>query len=552
MRLRHDRSGGRQLERGACPRDPLGRTTSRRSTRAWLARERHGGWSRGAMRRRARETGGVGGTISAINFEPDIRSNLLLAAARALAGRPAMPAPVEVPSSIRPSITIPGRTRATTHDALPPRSSRRHQPRTSDHFSSSRRSIDGGHRRSSAPRLRPVVAMHVSGGRPVKQWDPQRFGEVAQKLAASRRATILLTGSTADRLLVSQVKSLLPSSSVIDVTDGVDLLTLAALLAQSDLLVTGDTGPMHLAHRRRNTDRRGVRPVGSTAVRASRASRPGRASRSALCALQPYPPASGTVSGITPDCLALVSSDRVYDAAAAVLDQVAHRNPGEGGTARRCLGEGESSQTLGTPPHDRRDGQHHDDQPAHGGARRVSRSRDEEAAHRDAHAWIKNLRHAKVEGRGFRQRFTIRGDSLWWFTEIYLHKERALVDIHRAIAATRALLAKEQPSRLEVTSGSVVVRHVVTLVAKASGLSADGGAPGRRMGCSTAPDPLAGANARPGCAGVAITRRHRERRALAHRRRIHPSGILAFGWRGRQCRVLHRPCSSRHRGTLRR
>ena len=101
--------------------------------------------------------------------------------------------------------------------------------------------------------------------------------------------------------------------------------------------------------------------------------------------------------------------------------------------------------------------------------------RDEEAAHRDAHAWIKNLRHAKVEGRGFRQRFTIRGDSLWWFTEIYLHKERALVDIHRAIAATRALLAKEQPSRLEVTSGSVVVRHVVTLVAKASGLSADGG-----------------------------------------------------------------------------
>ena len=73
--------------------------------------------------------------------------------------------------------------------------------------------------------------------------------------------------------------------------------------------------------------------------------------------------------------------------------------------------------------------------------------RDEEAAHRDAHAWIKNLRHAKVEGRGFRQRFTVRGDSLWWFTEIYLHKERALVDIHRAIAATRALLAKEQPSR---------------------------------------------------------------------------------------------------------
>ena len=175
--------------------------------------------------------------------------------------------------------------------------------------------------------------------------------------------------------------------------------------------------------------------------------------------------------GITPDCLALVSSERVYDAAAAVLDQLARRSPGEGGL-RAVPGEGRTGQTSGRL------------RMIAGTVNITTTSqrtvaldayldpRDEEAAHRDAHAWIKKLRHAKVEGRGFRQRFTVRGDSLWWFTEIYLHKERALVDIHRAIAATRALLAQEQPSRLEVTSGSVVVRHVVTLVAKASGLRA--------------------------------------------------------------------------------
>jgi hypothetical protein len=102
---------------------------------------------------------------------------------------------------------------------------------------------------------------------------------------------------------------------------------------------------------------------------------------------------------------------------------------------------------------------------------------DEEAAHRDAHSWIKQLRHAKVEGRGFRQRFTVRGDSLWWFTEIYLHKQGALVDIHRTIRATRALLANEQPSQLHVASGSFIVRHVVPLVAKTSGLNVTGGVP---------------------------------------------------------------------------
>ena len=103
----------------------------------------------------------------------------------------------------------------------------------------------------------------------------------------------------------------------------------------------------------------------------------------------------------------------------------------------------------------------------------------EEAAHRDAHAWIKELRHAKVDGRGFRQRFTVRGDSLWWFTEIYLHKERALVDIHRTICATRALIASETPARLDVVSGSPIVRHVAPLVAKASGVAASSAIPER-------------------------------------------------------------------------
>lgn len=99
----------------------------------------------------------------------------------------------------------------------------------------------------------------------------------------------------------------------------------------------------------------------------------------------------------------------------------------------------------------------------------------EESAHRDAYTWIKALRHARVDGRGFRQRFTLRGDSLWWFTEIYLHKQRAPLDIYRAIAATTALIDREQPDELRVAGGSAIVRYVVTQVAAARGVRGDGG-----------------------------------------------------------------------------
>jgi hypothetical protein len=100
---------------------------------------------------------------------------------------------------------------------------------------------------------------------------------------------------------------------------------------------------------------------------------------------------------------------------------------------------------------------------------------DEEAAHRDANSWIKELRHARVEGRALRQRFTMRGDSLWWFTEIYLHKQSAALAILSTAAATRTLIERERPTELTVETGSVVARHVVPQVASSHGVRTSGG-----------------------------------------------------------------------------
>ena len=95
---------------------------------------------------------------------------------------------------------------------------------------------------------------------------------------------------------------------------------------------------------------------------------------------------------------------------------------------------------------------------------------DEEAAHEGAHNWIKGLRNLPVDGATFRDRFTIRGDSLWWFTEIYLHREQVVLDIHRAIAAFDTLIRREHPSAIEVRTESTVVWCLAPLVAAARGV----------------------------------------------------------------------------------
>ena len=70
---------------------------------------------------------------------------------------------------------------------------------------------------------------------------------MAGSLAKTRGATIVLTGSSADRAVVDVVKNALGHGRVIDTCGTLDVIDLAALLSQLDLLVTSDTGPMHLA-----------------------------------------------------------------------------------------------------------------------------------------------------------------------------------------------------------------------------------------------------------------------------------------------------------------
>ena len=88
---------------------------------------------------------------------------------------------------------------------------------------------------------------------------------------------------------------------------------------------------------------------------------------------------------------------------------------------------------------------------------------DEERAHEDAYAWIKAVRALRVDGEPFRGRFTLRGDSLWWFAELYLHKEQAMHHAIRVVRAFDALVARERPRAVRASDG----RHAAMVGAAA-------------------------------------------------------------------------------------
>jgi lipopolysaccharide heptosyltransferase II len=92
------------------------------------------------------------------------------------------------------------------------------------------------------------IGLHASGGRPVKQWHAGRFAELATALGREHGATIVLTGTSHDAAIVREVQAAIPPTvRVLNLCEQADLLDLAAVLERLAVFVTGDTGPMHLA-----------------------------------------------------------------------------------------------------------------------------------------------------------------------------------------------------------------------------------------------------------------------------------------------------------------
>lgn len=287
---------------------------------AWLARTGTG-VPLAAMLRRASVWRGRSYDL-AVNFEPDIRSNLLLAVTRARrtagfrSGGGGALLDVALPYDPRSHTSLNAqRLVAAVLDVPPP-------------VAPARIRISAEERRSAADRFaafgRPLVGVHVSGGRAIKQWDPDRFAELAGRLARERHATIVLSGTDTDRTLLAPVLRAVPVTRTVDLAGALHLPELAAALEQLDVLVSGDTGPMHLAA-----------AVGTPVVAVFGPSDPARYAPldeghrvvrvdlpCSPCNRIRLPPAR--CAGHVPDCLTGIDVEMVYRAVEATLDAAAH------------------------------------------------------------------------------------------------------------------------------------------------------------------------------------------------------------------------------------
>ncbi|MFO7554350.1 MAG: lipopolysaccharide heptosyltransferase I [Desulfobacterales bacterium] len=79
-----------------------------------------------------------------------------------------------------------------------------------------------------------------------KLWSNRKFAELADRIAAQYDVEVVFTGSFEDRRTIHQIKADMGAPAV-NLAGETTLKMLAALYAKADVVISTDTGPMHLA-----------------------------------------------------------------------------------------------------------------------------------------------------------------------------------------------------------------------------------------------------------------------------------------------------------------
>jgi ADP-heptose:LPS heptosyltransferase len=94
---------------------------------------------------------------------------------------------------------------------------------------------------------RPVAVMHCGAKRPANCWAPESFVEVGKRLIAERGAAVVLTGGPGEAELTARVAAGI-GAGCIDLAGKTDLGVLAAIAQKCAVVISNDTGIMHIAY----------------------------------------------------------------------------------------------------------------------------------------------------------------------------------------------------------------------------------------------------------------------------------------------------------------
>jgi len=94
---------------------------------------------------------------------------------------------------------------------------------------------------------RPRLALNLGARWETKRWPPEHFAEVARRAVAERSAGLFAIGAPEDLPLVEILARRLEPTPLLNLCGKTTLPQLAALAEASDLVLSNDTGPLHLA-----------------------------------------------------------------------------------------------------------------------------------------------------------------------------------------------------------------------------------------------------------------------------------------------------------------
>jgi heptosyltransferase-1 len=100
--------------------------------------------------------------------------------------------------------------------------------------------------RHGLPAREPWIGVSVSARWPTKRWPPEFFATTADRLQEKGLGRVVLIGGPDDRAAAQAVKGLMRTAPV-DLAGATTPALLPALLESAALLLTNDSGPMHVA-----------------------------------------------------------------------------------------------------------------------------------------------------------------------------------------------------------------------------------------------------------------------------------------------------------------
>ena len=90
------------------------------------------------------------------------------------------------------------------------------------------------------------IGLFPGAGWKLREWMPERFAAIADRLVAHFKADVLIFGGPHESELVQTVATLMERRAI-PFAGNLQIRQLAACIEQCDLFLTNDTGPMHIA-----------------------------------------------------------------------------------------------------------------------------------------------------------------------------------------------------------------------------------------------------------------------------------------------------------------